>query len=195
MKKMIALGLLAGLLTGCVQALPPSAYQVANPGYYNDLPDRYFLKGKISIDRVTNKFAQKDMVTGPNYKLAMERIFREAGLLTGGYKPAYFLNIDIMDYRWTSFGFTHVTAGAAVTYTLYDGATEKEVFSATITSTQEEKKMILEDAAPYRIKSLAVALGENGAEAVQEFSNLTPADLGITKTVSDKHKKKHKQGD
>jgi hypothetical protein len=175
MKKYLLLLPVLLCLSACAQPLPSSAFAPANQDFYKDLPQDYYLKGKLAVGQVTNSYSPKDIITGPAYGEAIATIFGNAGLIASG-RPSYTLNAEIVDYRWPSSGFMHVTGGSAVKYSLVDSS-GREVFAKTVTSTQEIKKGIFEDTAPVMIHSLAMSLGENAAQAVREFAALRKQDV------------------
>jgi hypothetical protein len=164
------------LLAACgAPPLASSLYKPADPWYRTDLPDHYFLKGKVGIGEVVNSHLDDDIVTPEGYAEALERMLKEAGMLA--QHPAYILNADIVDYRWPSTGILHITGGAAVKYTLVDAKTHKQAWQDTVTSTQKEHRDFLGDPATAMIHSLGLALGENAAQAIRELSMVKSDEL------------------
>lgn len=199
MKRTVLFSLLL-LLTACAQPLPSSAYKPANPDFYKDMRDGFFLRGKLVVGEVKNTVNPKDIITGTGYGQALTRIYGESHLLA--YKDdaleaanangnplltnehaRYTLSAEIVDYRISSHGFMHVTGGSAVVYSLTDNNTQQEVFRKTVTATLEIKKGFFEDAGPLLVRAMAESLGENAAQSVRELAQLDAAELGAKPTT------------
>lgn len=78
MKKILLFFPLLWCLSACAQPLPPSAYTPANPDFYKDMPERYYLKGRVAMGEAVNSYDPKGRVTGAAYGEALAHVLGES---------------------------------------------------------------------------------------------------------------------
>jgi hypothetical protein len=146
MTRWVVLVAMAGLVAGCAQELPPSAFHPARADFARGLPKSYALKGRVKLGKVTSGLPKGDKVTPEGYAPALEKVLGQAGVLAAG-KPDYILHAKLLKYREPSADGMH-GAGAVVQYRLVSARSGRQVYSKAITSPQGRSKGFLRDSGP-----------------------------------------------